>query len=215
MRYDNSYYTISYFWATVCKTVRPMLSYRCLSILSVWDVRALWPKSWNGSNCNLIFVLKSFNVVHIIQVSGKTLHFPTIRFANTYFLISNAFIEAWMSQFCGCSTVNMQQCSDFRVPSERLASVFLLTYLARPWSWRWIYYFYGVCLQRKQLSSSVKYAHLLSFLLCFVLCYASADSKQPYVLNHACWAEQFNSQWPFHGELYLRSRRRCRIGGYC
>jgi len=36
------------FWATVCKTVRPMLSVRCLSVLScpVCDVRALWP---NGS----------------------------------------------------------------------------------------------------------------------------------------------------------------------
>ena len=37
------------FWATVCKTVRPMLSDRCLSrlsVLSVCDVRALWP---NGS----------------------------------------------------------------------------------------------------------------------------------------------------------------------
>ena len=31
------------FWATVCKTVRPMLSVRCLSCLSVSDVRALWP----------------------------------------------------------------------------------------------------------------------------------------------------------------------------
>ena len=37
------------FWATVCKTVRPMLSDRCLSVcplLSVCDVRALWPNSW-------------------------------------------------------------------------------------------------------------------------------------------------------------------------
>jgi len=36
-------------WATVCKTVRPMLSVRCLSCLSVCpvcDMRALWP---NGS----------------------------------------------------------------------------------------------------------------------------------------------------------------------
>jgi len=41
------------FWATVCKTVRPMLSVRCLSVLSclsvclsVCDVRALWPNGW-------------------------------------------------------------------------------------------------------------------------------------------------------------------------
>jgi len=43
--------TISYtFWATVCKTVRPMLSDRCLSslsvCLSVCNVGVLWP---NGS----------------------------------------------------------------------------------------------------------------------------------------------------------------------
>ena len=40
------------FWATVCKTVRPMLSVRCLSVRSVLsvcpvcDVRALWPNGW-------------------------------------------------------------------------------------------------------------------------------------------------------------------------
>jgi len=36
------------FWATVCKTVRPMLSDRCpvMSVLSVCDVRALWPNCW-------------------------------------------------------------------------------------------------------------------------------------------------------------------------
>jgi len=36
-------------WATVCKTVRPMLSVRCLSVSSVCavcDVRTLWPDSW-------------------------------------------------------------------------------------------------------------------------------------------------------------------------
>jgi len=83
--------------------------------------------------------------------------------------------------------LNSQHAAVFRLPSERLAWVFLLIYLARPWSCCWIYYFYGVCVQRKQLiSSSVKYAHLLSFLLCFVLCYASADSKHLYMLNHAC-----------------------------
>ena len=34
------------FWATVCKTVRPMLSDRCLSCLSVYDVGVLWPNGW-------------------------------------------------------------------------------------------------------------------------------------------------------------------------
>jgi len=32
------------FWATVSKTVRAMLSDRCLSVLSVCDVGVLWPK---------------------------------------------------------------------------------------------------------------------------------------------------------------------------
>ena len=41
-------YVIRSFWATVCKTVRPMLSDHCLSVLSVLsvcpvcDVGALW-----------------------------------------------------------------------------------------------------------------------------------------------------------------------------
>jgi len=40
------------FWATVCKTVRPMLSDRCLSCVSclsvcpVYDVGVLWPNGW-------------------------------------------------------------------------------------------------------------------------------------------------------------------------
>ena len=38
------------FWATVCKTVRPMLSDRCLSVLSVLTVCdvgvLLWPNGW-------------------------------------------------------------------------------------------------------------------------------------------------------------------------
>ena len=39
------------FWATVCKTVRPMLSARCpvclsCSVLSVCDVGVLWPNGW-------------------------------------------------------------------------------------------------------------------------------------------------------------------------
>jgi len=33
-------------WATVCKTVRSMPSDRCLSVLSVCDVGALWPNGW-------------------------------------------------------------------------------------------------------------------------------------------------------------------------
>jgi len=37
-----------YFWATVYKTVRPMLSVRCLSlsVLCVCDVGTLWSNSW-------------------------------------------------------------------------------------------------------------------------------------------------------------------------
>jgi len=38
-----------YYWATVCKTVLPMLSDRCLSgltVLSVCNVSALWPNGW-------------------------------------------------------------------------------------------------------------------------------------------------------------------------
>ena len=42
------------FWATVCKTVRPMLSVRCLSVcpvcLSVCDVHALWPNGWTDQD---------------------------------------------------------------------------------------------------------------------------------------------------------------------
>jgi len=38
--------TSTSFWATVCKTVRPMLSDRCFSCLSVCDVGVLWPNGW-------------------------------------------------------------------------------------------------------------------------------------------------------------------------
>jgi len=45
------------FWATVCKTVRPMLSDRCLCVLSclvlccpICDVRALWPNGWTDQD---------------------------------------------------------------------------------------------------------------------------------------------------------------------
>ena len=34
------------FWATACKTVRPMLSDRCLSCLSICDVGVLSPNGW-------------------------------------------------------------------------------------------------------------------------------------------------------------------------
>jgi len=40
-------------WATVCKTVRPMLSVRCLiclSVLSVCKVRALWQNGWTDQD---------------------------------------------------------------------------------------------------------------------------------------------------------------------
>ena len=40
--------SINRFWATVCKTVRRMLSVRCLSVCPVCDVRALWPNGWTA-----------------------------------------------------------------------------------------------------------------------------------------------------------------------
>ena len=45
-----------YFWATVCKTVRPMLSDRCLSCTSVClscpvcDVGVFWPNGWTDQD---------------------------------------------------------------------------------------------------------------------------------------------------------------------
>jgi len=39
-----------HFWAAVCKTVRRILSDRCLSVLSVCDVVVLWPNSWMGQD---------------------------------------------------------------------------------------------------------------------------------------------------------------------
>ena len=36
----------AWFWATVCKTVRPMLSDRCLSCLTVTLGGVLWPNGW-------------------------------------------------------------------------------------------------------------------------------------------------------------------------
>jgi len=43
---------VNRFWATVCKTVRPMLSVRCpvCPVLSVGDVRALWPNGWTDQD---------------------------------------------------------------------------------------------------------------------------------------------------------------------
>ena len=41
------------FWATVCKTVCPMLSDRCLTVLSclsVCNVGALWPNGWTDQD---------------------------------------------------------------------------------------------------------------------------------------------------------------------
>jgi len=38
------------FWATVYKTVRPMLLDRCLSVLSVCNVSVLWPNGWTDQD---------------------------------------------------------------------------------------------------------------------------------------------------------------------
>ena len=40
------------FWATICKTVRPMLSVHCLScpVCPVCDVLALWPNGWTDQD---------------------------------------------------------------------------------------------------------------------------------------------------------------------
>ena len=43
-------YIFVVFGATVCKTVRPMLSDRCLSVCPVCNVRALWPNSWTDQD---------------------------------------------------------------------------------------------------------------------------------------------------------------------
>ena len=42
-------YNIVYFWATICKMVRPVLSDRCpvcLSVCPVCDIGVLWPNGW-------------------------------------------------------------------------------------------------------------------------------------------------------------------------
>jgi len=41
-----------HFWATVCKTVRPMLSDRCpvCPVRPVCDIGVLWPNSWTNQN---------------------------------------------------------------------------------------------------------------------------------------------------------------------
>ena len=38
------------FWVTICKTVRPMLSDPCLSVLSVCNVGVLWPNGWTDQD---------------------------------------------------------------------------------------------------------------------------------------------------------------------
>jgi len=42
------HFQLSFFWATVCKTVRPMLSDRCpvCPVLSLCNVGVLWSNSW-------------------------------------------------------------------------------------------------------------------------------------------------------------------------
>jgi len=47
---EKSPYLVRGFWATVCKTVRPMLSVRCLSVLSVCNLGVLWPNSWTDQD---------------------------------------------------------------------------------------------------------------------------------------------------------------------
>jgi len=43
---DSTLVMIIHDWATVCKTVRPMLSV-CLSVCPVCNVGVFWPNSWN------------------------------------------------------------------------------------------------------------------------------------------------------------------------
>ena len=42
----------AYYWTTVCKSVRPVLSDRCpvLSVLSVCNVGVLWPNGWTDQD---------------------------------------------------------------------------------------------------------------------------------------------------------------------
>jgi len=47
---DNSASLRQHVWATVCKTVRPMLPDRCLSVLSVGNVGVLWPNGWTDQD---------------------------------------------------------------------------------------------------------------------------------------------------------------------
>ena len=45
---------VSFYWATVCKTVRPMLSVRCLYVVCLYcpvcDVGVLWPSGWTDQD---------------------------------------------------------------------------------------------------------------------------------------------------------------------
>ena len=52
--YHSSFYIVSLkvvanFWATVCKTIHPVLLDRC-PVLSVCNVGALWPNCWTDQN---------------------------------------------------------------------------------------------------------------------------------------------------------------------
>jgi len=46
----GNYREIWRFWSTVFKTVRPILSDRCLSVLSVCDVGVLWANGWTDQD---------------------------------------------------------------------------------------------------------------------------------------------------------------------
>ena len=51
LRYLPFFPKISCFWATVCKTVHPMLSNHCLSLRSVlYNVGVLWPNGWTDQD---------------------------------------------------------------------------------------------------------------------------------------------------------------------
>ena len=56
-------------WATVCKTVRPMLLDRCLSVLSVspvCNVGALWPNGWTDQDKTWQAVGLTLATCHIV-----------------------------------------------------------------------------------------------------------------------------------------------------
>ena len=82
--------------ATVCKTVRRMLSDRCLSVCPVCDVRALWPNGWTDQDetwhDTLGFILSQLHllnarltllnvlsIVHSTQFLGKLDELPKMK----------------------------------------------------------------------------------------------------------------------------------------